>query len=330
MSEVAPKIEKEEKTVALEFEKPLEEINQKISELRRLSEQSGIDLKDEIKKMEERSKLLKIKIYSELTPSQIVQIARHPNRPTTLDYIDQIFEEWLELKGDRHFGDDPAMIGGFGLLNGQGVVIIGQQKGRTTKMRLFRNFGMAQPEGYRKALRLMRQAEKFGKPSICFIDTPGAYPGIGAEERGQAEAIAVNLREMIKLTVPVICIITGEGASGGALGIGVGNKVAMLKYSWYGVISPEGCASILWKDSTKSSVAAETMRITADNLLKLGVIDEIINEPVGGAHNNLAETAGYVKDFIVKTLGEYQKLAPQKIQEERFMKFRKMGFFKES
>jgi len=312
----------EDNKFILEFEKPLDNLNQKIDELRKLTAGDEIDLGDEIKKLEERSQKLREKIYANLTPTQIVQIARHPERPTTLDYIEAIFDDWIELKGDRSFRDDPALVGGFAKLNGHSVVVIGHQKGRTTKLRLFRNFGMANPEGYRKALRLMRQAQKFNKPIVCLIDTPGAYPGIGAEERGQAEAIAVNLREMMKLTVPIICVITGEGASGGALGIGVGNRVAMFEYSWYGVISPEGCASILWKDATKASLAAQTMRITAGELKKLGVVDEIIPEPVGGAHQDLGESSKQLKKFLSKQLEELTKLTPTQIQEDRFNKFR--------
>jgi acetyl-CoA carboxylase carboxyl transferase subunit alpha len=319
---------KPEKTL-LDFEKPLKELERKIEELKTFAQKGEVDLSQEIKTMEERCKTLKKEIYSNLTPIQIWQIAKHPQRPTTLDYINTVFSDFVELAGDRYFGDDQALIGGIAKLNNEDVIIVGHQKGKNTKDNIKKNFGMANPEGYRKALRLFKMAEKFSRPIITFIDTPGAYPGIGAEERGQAEAIAKNLREMSSLETPVICIITGEGGSGGALGIGVGDTILMLEYSIYSVISPEGCASILFKDSKRAPEAAENMKITSSDLFKIGVVDEVIKEPLGGAHNDPEETAANIKASLVKNLADLKKVQKTKLVEGRYQKFRKMGFFEE-
>ncbi|MCX5726195.1 MAG: acetyl-CoA carboxylase carboxyltransferase subunit alpha [Candidatus Saganbacteria bacterium] len=313
----------------MDFEKPLLDLFKKADELKKLTESGKIDLSEEIAMIEKRIAHLRKEIFSGLTPIQIVKIARHMIRPTTLDYVNLIFEDFVELHGDRYFGDDPAMIGGLAKLEGEAVTIIGQQKGKTTKENLARNFGMAQPEGYRKALRLMKLAERFGKPIISFVDTPGAYPGIGAEERGQAEAIARNLREMSTLSVPLVVLITGEGGSGGALGIGVGNRVLMLEYAIYSVISPEGCASILFRDAKRAPDAAQAMGITANKLSDLGVIDEIIKEPIGGAHNDYELTARNIKASVIKHLGELKGLSPRELINNRYSRFRKMGFFEE-
>jgi acetyl-CoA carboxylase carboxyl transferase subunit alpha len=288
-----------------------------------------MDMKEEIRLMEKRIDALKKDIFSKLTPIQIVQVARHMQRPTTLDYIGHIFDDFVELHGDRNYSDDPAMVTGIAKLEGRSVAIIGQQKGKTTKENLARNFGMANPEGYRKALRVMRIAERYEKPIISFIDTPGAYPGIGAEERGQAEAIAKNLREMAELTVPFISIITGEGGSGGALGIGMGNRVLILEFAIYSVISPEGCASILFRDAKRANDAAVAMKITAKDLLKLEIVDEIIKEPVGGAHNNPKQAAAFIKAAIIKSLEPLLSLSHRELIADRYNKFRKMGVFLE-
>ena len=313
----------------MDFEKPLLDLFKKADELKKLTESGKIDLSEEIAMIEKRIAHLRKEIFSGLTPIQIVKIARHMIRPTTLDYVNLIFEDFVELHGDRYFGDDPAMIGGLAKLEGEAVTIIGQQKGKTTKENLARNFGMAQPEGYRKALRLMKLAERFGKPIISFVDTPGAYPGIGAEERGQAEAIARNLREMSTLSVPLVVVITGEGGSGGALGIGVGNRVLMLEYAIYSVISPEGCASILFRDAKRAPDAAQAMGITANKLSDLGVIDEIIKEPIGGAHNDYELAARNIKASVIKHLSELKGLSPRELINNRYSRFRKMGFFEE-
>jgi acetyl-CoA carboxylase carboxyl transferase subunit alpha len=310
----------------LEFEKPLAELYKKIDELKKVTD---IDMSEEIKMLNKRIETLRREIFSKISPIQIVQVARHIRRPTTLEYIGLIFEDFVELHGDRNFADDLAMVGGICRLDKRPVVVIGHQKGHTTKELIARNFGMANPEGYRKALRLMRLAERFNKPIISFIDTPGAYPGIGAEERGQAEAIAKNLREMAAISVPFITIITGEGGSGGALGIGMGNRVLMLEFSIYSVISPEGCASILFRDSSRAPEAAEKSKITALDLLELGVIDEIIKEPIGGAQNNYELAAQNIKTAILKYLDELIKLSPRELIANRYQKYRKMGVFTE-
>ena len=313
----------------LPFEKPLLELNEKRDKLEEVAESGKMDMKEEIKMLKKSIETQRRKIFTNLTPLQVVQIARHMQRPTTLDYIGEIFTDFIELHGDRNFSDDPAMISGIAKLNGQPVVIIGQQKGKTTKENIARNFGMANPEGYRKALRVMRIAERYEKPIISFVDTTGAYPGIGAEERGQAEAIAKNLREMAELTVPFISIVTGEGGSGGALGIGMGNRVLMMEYSIYSVISPEGCASILFRDAKRANEAAVAMKITAKDLLELGIIDEIIKEPAGGAHNDQKQAANYIKSAIIKNLDPLLGLSHRELIADRYNKFRRMGVFQE-
>ena len=312
----------------LEFEKPLLELENRIVELR----ESGDPLaaRDEIAKLEERLARQQQRVYSGLTAWQRTQIARHPKRPHTLDLINLLMEDWIELHGDRVFGDDKAIVGGLATFEGEPVVVIGHQKGRDTRENIARNFGMPHPEGYRKALRLMQLASKFGKPIITFIDTPGAYPGLGAEERGQAEAIARNLREMAGLTTAVICVVTGEGGSGGALAIGVGNRVLMLEYAIYSVISPEGCAAILWGDGAKAPEAAEIMRVTSPDLLKLGVIDAIVPEPVGGAHRNWEATAASLRAVLRDHLWQLRSRSETELIEERQEKFRRIGVFEET
>jgi acetyl-CoA carboxylase carboxyl transferase subunit alpha len=311
----------------LPFEKPLLELRNKISELKRFTEEKDIDLSEEISRLEEKARNLAKEIYGNLTPWQRVQIARHHDRPTTLDFIERIFTNFIELHGDRLFGDDPAIVGGIAMLEGRPVTVIGHQKGKDTKENIRRNFGMPHPEGYRKALRLMEQANKFGRPIICFLNTPGAYPGKAGEERGQSEAIARNLREMAGFQVPIICIVTGEGASGGALGIGVGNHIYMLENSWYSVISPEGAAALLWKDASQAQRAAETMKITAQDLFELGIIDRIIEEPMGGAHKDVDFQASVVKQAILEGLEELDKLSGDELVVHRYQKYKKIGAF---
>lgn len=312
----------------LEFEKPLLELENRIAELR-AAEDPGV-ARDEIARLEERLARQQQRVYSGLTAWQRAQIARHPKRPHTLDLVNLMLEDWVELHGDRVFGDDKAIVGGLATLEGEPVVVIGHQKGRDTRENIARNFGMPHPEGYRKALRLMQLAGKFGKPVITFIDTPGAYPGVGAEERGQAEAIARNLREMAGLPTPIICVVTGEGGSGGALAIGVGNRVLMLEYSIYAVISPEGCAAILWSDASKAPEAAELMRVTAPDLLKLGVIDGIVPEPVGGAHRNWEATAATLRVALREQLWQLKSKSEAELIEARQEKFRRIGVFEET
>ncbi|MCO6334543.1 acetyl-CoA carboxylase carboxyltransferase subunit alpha [Staphylococcus epidermidis] len=309
----------------LDFEKPLFEIRNKIDSLKESQEKNEVDLQDEIDMLEASLKRETTKVYTNLKPWDRVQIARLPERPTTLDYIPYIFDSFIELHGDRSFRDDPAMIGGIGYLDGMSVTVIGQQRGKDTKDNIYRNFGMAHPEGYRKALRLMKQAEKFNRPIFTFIDTKGAYPGKAAEERGQSESIAKNLMEMASLTVPVIAIVIGEGGSGGALGIGISNRVLMLENSTYSVISPEGAAALLWKDSNLAQIAAETMKITAHDLLDLGIIDEVINEPLGGAQKGEEAQALSIKKMFLKHLNELKQLTPEELANDRFEKFRKIG-----
>jgi len=313
----------------LDFEKPIEELEKKIEELRNLSETEGISLEDEIKPLEKKLNDLRKKIFSSLTPWQKVQLARHPDRPYTLDYINLIFNDWVELHGDRLFADDPAIVSGFATLEGIPFTIVGHQKGRTVEEKIKRNFGMPHPEGYRKALRVMKTGAKFGRPIIAFIDTPGAFPGIGAEERGQAMAIAVNIKEMAVLPVPIIVIVTGEGGSGGALAIGVGDRVYMQENAMYSVISPEGCASILWRDQKYKDKAAESLKITAKDLLKMGVIDGIIPEPPGGAHRDPEGAAKILKKTILNTYRELSKIKGDELIFKRIEKFGEMGFFKE-
>jgi acetyl-CoA carboxylase carboxyl transferase subunit alpha len=312
----------------LEFEKPLLELENRIAELR--ASEEPLEARDEIAKLEERLARQQQRVYAGLTAWQRAQIARHPKRPHTLDLIGLLLEDWVELHGDRVFGDDKAIVGGLATFDGEPVVLIGHQKGRDTRENIARNFGMPHPEGYRKALRLMQFAAKFSKPIITFIDTPGAYPGLGAEERGQAEAIARNLREMAGLPTPVICVVTGEGGSGGALAIGVGNRVLMLEYAIYSVISPEGCAAILWGDAAKAPEAAELMRVTAPDLLKLGVIDAIVPEPVGGAHRNWEATAASLRAALRDQLWQLKSKSEAELIEERHEKFRRIGVFEET
>ena len=309
----------------LDFEKPLFEIRNKIDSLKESQEKNEVDLQDEIDMLEASLKRETTKVYTNLKPWDRVQIARLPERPTTLDYIPYIFDSFIELHGDRTYRDDPAMIGGIGYLDGKSVTVIGQQRGKDTKDNIYRNFGMAHPEGYRKALRLMKQAEKFNRPIFTFIDTKGAYPGKAAEERGQSESIAKNLMEMASLTVPVIAVVIGEGGSGGALGIGISNRVLMLENSTYSVISPEGAAALLWKDSNLAQIAAETMKITALDLLDLGIIDEVINEPLGGAQKDEEAQALSIKKIFLKHLNELKQLTPEELANDRFEKFRKIG-----
>jgi len=312
----------------LEFERPLLELENRIAELRASDDTQAA--RDEIARLDERLKRLQHKVYGSLTPWQRAQLARHPKRPHTLDLFRLLLEDFVELHGDRVFGDDKAIVGGLARFEGDPVVVIGHQKGRDTRENIARNFGMPHPEGYRKALRLMEMAAKFRKPLITFIDTPGAYPGLGAEERGQAEAIARNLREMAGLATPIICVVTGEGGSGGALAIGVANRILMLEHAIYSVISPEGCAAILWGEATKAPEAAELMRITAPDLMKLGVIDRIIPEPPGGAHRNWEETAENVRGPLRDALWELRSLTTEELVAERYEKFRRIGVFEES
>lgn len=313
--------------IGLDFEKPILELERKIEELKKFTSSEKIDLSTEIKKLEDKLDRLKREVFEGLTPWQRVQIARHPKRPYTLDYIGLIMTDFAEIHGDRVFGDDKALICGLAKIDGQKVVVIGHQKGRDTKENLMRNFGSAHPEGYRKAMRVMKLGEKFKLPIIVFIDTPGAYPGIGAEERGQAEAIALNLMEMARIKVPIVCFIIGEGGSGGALGVGVGDRICVLENAYYSVISPEGCAAILWKDRAMAPDAAKALKLTAQDLLDLGLIDEIVREPLGGAHRDPAETAAAIKESIKKYLKELSALAPAALIEARYEKYRKIGAF---
>src|ERR1039458_32547 len=313
----------------LDFEKPLEDLNTQITKLKEMSSKNKVDVSNSIRELETAIEKTRTQIYENLTPWQRVQLSRHPDRPYTLNYIEKIFSNFTELYGDRQVKDDKAMVGGMAFLGGQPVMVLGQQKGINTKMRQMRNFGMANPEGYRKALRLMKIAEKFNRPVITLIDTPGAFPGLEAEERGQAEAIARNIYEMLRLQVPVICVIIGEGASGGALGIGVGDKVLMMENTWYSVISPESCSSILWHNWDKKEVAAEQLRLTPDDMLKFGLVDGIIPEPLGGAHWNYDEAAANLKAYIKPLIAELKKIPSKKRMDDRIEKFMKMGFWDE-
>ncbi len=313
----------------LEFEKPVFDLEEKIKEMKEYAISSGVDMAEDIERLEVKTADLRKQVYSNLSRWQRVQLARHPQRPYTLDYIGEITDYFEELHGDRNFSDDRALITGLAKIDKYSVVILGQQKGRDTKSNIMRNFGMSNPEGYRKALRVMQLAAKFGKPIITLIDTPGAYPGLGAEERGQAEAIAKNMFEMSRLPVPVICVIIGEGASGGALGIGVGDRILMMENAWYSVISPEGCAAILWRDSAKASEAAEAMKVTAPDLVNLEIVDEVIKEPEGGAHTDLKAAAKAVKKSIVNHLKELVQIPGEKLVEQRLAKFSKMGSWEE-
>ena len=313
---------------ALDFEQPLLELETRIAALQ--SEENLPKTRDEIAKLEERLTRLRQKTYASLSAWQRTQLARHPKRPHTRDFFKLLLEDFIELHGDRVYGDDAAIVGGLARFEGQGIVVIGHQKGRDTREKIARNFGMPHPEGYRKALRLMHLAQKFAKPVITFIDTPGAYPGLGAEERGQAEAIARNLREMAALRTPILSVVTGEGGSGGALAIGMGNRVLMLEYAIYSVISPEGCAAILWGDAGKAPEAAESMRITAPDLLRLGVIDAIVPEPAGGAHRDWDGAAGLLREALREHLRQLVSQSHEDLVTGRYEKFRKMGAFEEA
>ena len=312
----------------LEFEKPLQELENRIIQLRASDDPGAV--RDEIAKLEERLGRLQQRIYGNLTAWQRAQVARHPKRPHALDFFQLLLEDFVELRGDRVFGDDRAIVGGLARFEGEPVVVVGHQKGRDTRENIARNFGMPHPEGYRKALRLMQLAAKCRTPIITFIDTPGAYPGLGAEERGQAEAIARNLKEMAGLATPIVCVVTGEGGSGGALAIGVGNRVLMLEHAIYSVISPEGCAAILWADAAKAPEAAQLMRVTAADLLRLGAIDAIVREPAGGAHRNWAETAATLRVALRDHLWELRSKSGEELVEERYDRFRRIGVFEES
>ncbi|MDO3678966.1 acetyl-CoA carboxylase carboxyltransferase subunit alpha [Paenibacillus ehimensis] len=309
------------------FEQPLVELRAKIDELRRFGADKQIDFSEEIKRLEQRLEQLETELYAGMTTRQKMQVARHPQRPTTLDYIQHLFTDFIELHGDRLFGDDLAIVGGIARFNGIPVTVVGHQKGKDTKDNIARHFGSPHPEGFRKALRFMKQADKFKRPIITFIDTKGAYPGNAAEERGQGEAIARNLMEMASLRVPILCVVIGEGGSGGALALGVGNRVFMLENAIYSVISPEGAASILYKDASKSMEAAEAMKITADEILKLGVIDAIIPEPKGGAHRDVAVQAESIKQMLWTHLQELLKMTENELIEDRYNKFRQIGRF---
>ena len=314
----------------LEFERPIAELEEKISELRHVAgSDDEINIGEEIARLEEKSKKLTESIFSSLTAWQISQLARHPQRAYTLDYAKTIFTDFEELKGDRAYADDPAIVGGPARLSGRPVMLIGHQKGRDTKEKIHRNFGMPRPEGYRKALRLMKMAERFNLPILTFIDTPGAYPGVGAEERGQSEAIARNLFEMAGLKTPIICTVIGEGGSGGALAVGVGDRVLMLQYSIYSVISPEGCASILWKSAEKAAEAAEALGITSERLKELGLIDQIIKEPLGGVHRNVEATAAGIKQTLLSNLAVLDALDTNTLLAQRRQRLMKVGSFKE-
>jgi acetyl-CoA carboxylase carboxyl transferase subunit alpha len=313
----------------LDFERPILELERKIEELKKFTTVEKIDLTKDIQRLEERLEKLKKDIYENLTPWQRIQIARHPKRPYTLDYIEMIMTDFIELHGDRLFADDKALIGGLARLDGQNLIIVGHQKGRDTKGNLIRNFGCAHPEGYRKALRLFKMAEKFQFPILSLVDTPGAYPGVGAEERGQAEAIAENLSAMSRLRTPIVVVVIGEGGSGGALGIGVGDRICIFENAYYSVISPEGCAAILWKDRQKAPQAAESLRLTAKDLLNLGVVDEVIPEPLGGAHRDPKKSANNIKEAVLRHLKELKRLSLDEIVKLRYQKFRKSGVLKE-
>jgi acetyl-CoA carboxylase carboxyl transferase subunit alpha len=316
-------------TTLMDFEKPLEELHDQLTKAKQIQEKGKVNVQAAIKDLEDKIAKTKLEIYSKLTPWQRVQLSRHPERPYTLDYIQAITNgSFMELFGDRQVKDDKAMVGGFGDIDGQTVMFVGQQKGNNTKQRQFRNFGMPNPEGYRKALRLFKLAEKFNKPIVTLIDTPGAYPGLEAEERGQGEAIARNLYEMSILKVPVICIIIGEGASGGALGIGIGDKVLMLENTWYSVISPESCSSILWRNWNNKERAADALKLTATDMNGLQLVDGIVKEPLGGAHTNPAEIFETVKEEILKNLSELNKLTPEERVNQRIDKFCSMGVYK--
>jgi acetyl-CoA carboxylase carboxyl transferase subunit alpha len=311
----------------LDFERPLIALESKIAELKELSGGARVDFSEDIQKLERKARRLQAEIFTDLTPWQIVQLARHPNRPYTLDYVGRLFTDFFEIEGDRRFAADRSIVGGFARFDGEPVVVLGHQKGRGTKENMIRNFGMPRPEGYRKARRLFDLADRFRRPIIIFIDTPGAYPGIGAEERGQAEAIAVNLEVMSSLGVPSISVVIGEGASGGALGIGVTSRILMLEYAWYNVISPESCSSILYRDPKQGKKSAEALRLTAKDLSGFGIADEIVPEPAGGAHRDPDAVAKSVGDAIRRHLADLKKLGPEQLVVDRYKKYRAMGVF---
>ena len=315
--------------IVLEFEKPIAELEAKLAEWESLSSSNNMSVDDELNALKRKIEETKKNIYSSLTPWQRVQLARHPNRPYTLDYIERIFTDFLEFHGDRRSADDPAIVGGFAKLDGKSVMVIGTQKGRNTKENVFRNFGCPHPEGYRKALRLMKMADLAGVPVITFIDTPGAFPGVASEERHIGEAIAVNLRDMFALTVPVVAVVIGEGGSGGALGIGVGNTVLIMENAYYSVITPEGCAAILWKDRAYSEKAAEALHLTAGDLTELGLVDGIVKEPLGGAHKDYDAAAELLKKSVVSALGRYEKMSGDELKESRYERFRRIAFYNE-
>ncbi|MEM7552800.1 MAG: acetyl-CoA carboxylase carboxyltransferase subunit alpha [Cyanobacteria bacterium P01_A01_bin.84] len=320
----------ERKPLLLDFEKPLAELAERIEQIRELAEENGVDVSTQIRQLESRSMQLREEIFSSLSPSQRLQVARHPRRPSTLDYIQSITDEWMELHGDRGGNDDPALVCGLARLDGQPVVMLGHQKGRDTKDNIARNFGMASPGGYRKAMRIMEHANKFAMPIITFIDTPGALPTVIAEQQGQGEAIAYNLREMFRLDVPIICTVIGEGGSGGALGIGVGDRLMMFEHSVYTVATPEACAAILWKDSSKAPQATVALKIISHDLKKLGIVDQILTEPVGGAHSNPLEAAQALKSALLENLEILNRLNPEERRQMRYEKFRKIGIFTEN
>jgi len=315
--------------IQLDFERPIIELEKKISDMKDFSVGENIELQNEIKSLEKKLERLRKEVYSNLTSWQKVQLSRHPRRPYTLDYIRLMSTDFIELHGDRYFADDKAVVGGFGRLDGKPVMFVGQQKGRDTKQKLERNFGMAHPEGYRKARRLFYLAEKFNVPIVVLVDTPGAFPGIGAEERGQAEAIAKNIWVMFQIKVPIVVVIIGEGASGGALGIGIGDRVLMFEYSWYSVISPEGCAAILWRDNANAPLAAEALKLTAPDLMELRIIDKILPEPPNGAHRDHAAAALTVKEELLRVLKELESEPVETLLEKRLEKYRRMGVYKE-
>lgn len=319
----------ERKPFLLDFEKPLADLEARIDQIRELAAENGVDVSEEIRQLETRAVQLRQEIFSGLSPAQRLQVARHPRRPSTLDYIQAISDEWLELHGDRGGCDDPALVGGVARVAGRPVVILGHQKGRDTKDNVVRKFGMASPGGYRKAMRLMEHADRFGMPIITFIDTPGAWAGVEAEELGQGEAIAYNLREMFRLDVPILCTVIGEGGSGGALGIGVGDRLFMFEHSVYYVASPEACASILWKDAAKAPQTASALKITAQDLKQLGILDQVLPEPSGGAHADPLKAAATLKQALLQNLEELSQLTSQQRRELRYQKFRKIGMFAE-
>ncbi|AFY81737.1 acetyl-CoA carboxylase carboxyl transferase subunit alpha [Oscillatoria acuminata] len=319
----------ERRTFLLDFEKPLAELEGRIQQIRELAEENGVDVSEEIRQLEARANQLRQEIFSTLTPYQRLQLARHPRRPSTLDYIQAITDEWMELHGDRGGYDDPALVGGMARIGGIPAVILGHQKGRDTKDNVTRNFGMASPGGYRKAMRLMDHANRFGMPIFTFIDTPGAWAGVEAEHQGQGEAIAYNLREMFRLDVPIISTVIGEGGSGGALGIGVGDRLLMFEHAVYTVATPEACAAILWKDASKAPRAAEALKITSWDLKNLGILDEILPEPLGGAHSNPLKAAESLKEALLNNLDELSTLTSQQRRELRYQKFRQIGVFAE-